>query len=474
MVPQPRHAAAARVALAVEGMSEGFAGAVVTVLAARGLATRPTTLDEAHDYAVIGLAPEKAPTPAEAAAMAPLCERAARAGSPVVLLAVWPRTSDQGAKKQAAALAYLRAFGAIIVGDPDVWIETIALIAGYGIPRGPGVAIVAPSGTWLAAAAEAMRQTYSGGSTRVPPILREAGKLGPADIALVDASLESSAPERVASTQVIPVVGRGELLTDRGRMPLVGLGAALGAASCAGAFAARVASGLGPGQKPPADLQPDLERFERQLDKLGHVAGDHESKVLLAAYGVTITRQAVATTPSAATRIAKKAGYPVEIKPWDPDLPSELDGCPVERGLATAADVRRAFAAVARAAGFDGGVPVIVRETPPGGREANVQLIRVGALGWTVIVEVAGALGPAAAPAPLCATDARALAGLVEASRAGDPQPDHEALADLLTRASYLVTDHDEVIAEFNLPRVIVHGKGDGAVVADAHAVLKS
>ncbi len=474
MVPQPRQAAAARVALAVDGMSAGYANAVATVLAARGLVTEPTTLEQAPDHAVIGLAPDKVPTPAETAAMAPLCERAATAGSPVVVLALWPLGSDQGARKQAAAIAYLRTFGAIITTDPDVWVETIALIAAYGIPSGAGVAIIAPAGTWLAAAAEALRQSYTSTSARLPAILREAGKIGPADIALVDPSLESSAPQRMGSAQVIPVVARGELLSDRGSMPLVGLAAALGAASCAGGFAARVAKGLGPGREAADDLQPDLERFDRQLDKLGQVAGDHETKVLLAAYGVAVTRQAVATTPSAATRIAKKAGFPVEIKPWDPDLPSEIEGCPVERGLATAADVRRAYAAVAKAAGLDGGVPVIVRETPPAGREANVHLTRIGALGWTVIVEVAGAPGPAAAPAPLCSTDAHALARLVEASRAGDPQPDRGAFAELLTRVSYLVVAHDEVIDELYLPRVIVHGEGDGAVVADAHALLKS
>jgi hypothetical protein len=116
---------------------------------------------------------------------------------------------------------------------------------------------------------------------------------------------------------------------------------------------------------------------------------------------VPITRQAVATSPSAALRLAAKAGFPVDVKPWGPDVPSERDGCPVERGLASAADVRRAFAAVLAQAGqpLDGGA-VIVRASPRPGRELRVKIVHLPDLGPTVIVEVPGQ-PPEAAPAPL-------------------------------------------------------------------------
>src|SRR5438132_1394002 len=135
---------------------------------------------------------------------------------------------------------------------------------------------------------------------------------------------------------------------------------------------------LGPAPRTAsAELSIDRDKLERQLGKLaaGRI-GDHETKVLLSAYGVPITRQAVATTPSAAVKLARRAGYPVELKPWGHDLPSEPAGCPVERSVTSDAMVRAAFATVLAAAGRPPGdaAGVIIRETPPPGRELAVSL----------------------------------------------------------------------------------------------------
>jgi hypothetical protein len=272
----------------------------------------------------------------------------------------------------------------------------------------------------------------------------------------------------------VPVVVRGELADDSGgRPPLVGLRAAIGAAINAGRFGERIAAGLGPAPaEESAPLGADHERFDRQLDKLGKHAGDHESKVLLASWGIPVCRQAVATTASAATRIAKKAGYPVEIKPWGPEVMSEAEGCPVERDLGNAAEVRRAFAAVARQANLPETTPVIVRETPRPGREVRARITRLHDVGWTLLLDVATAPAVLAAPAPLRRVDAEELARALEATRAEDPTPDHDALADILVRASHLAVHNAEVVVELELGRILVHARGEGAVVVDARAIL--
>jgi acetyltransferase len=277
----------------------------------------------------------------------------------------------------------------------------------------------------------------------------------------------------VGNALVVPVLARAELLGSDARVPLVGLRASLTAVAEVGRFARRLAGGLGPGQSSDiSDPAPERERFLRQIDKLDTRAGDHEAKVLLASYGIPVTRQAVATTPSAATRLAKKAGFPVEVKPWGPDQLSERDGCPVQRDLHTAADVRRGVAAVSRAAGLPEDAPVIVRETPPAGREVSAHISRVGALGWMVVVEVAGVPEPAAAPAPLSPVDVAELTSLVQASRASDPEPDREALADMLVRAASLAVDNEDVIEALYLHRIIVTPRTERSLVADAQAVL--
>lgn len=480
MAPQLRHATAARVALAAsaEHAASACAGDAARALGERGLPVEAVELDAAPEISarVIAFAPEAPPTPRLAARVARVCERAALAGRPVVMLAAHPQARAEQELETVCALAYLRAHGAIVCTDPDTWLESVALIAGFGIPSGSQVAIVAPPGTWLAASAAALAREAHGPSTRPPALASDTAKLGSTHIALVAReALTKSVPERVGNAMIIPVVGRAELIGDERRPVLVGLRAALGAATAVGRFAERLATGLGPAEPESPELaaiEPDHERFDRQLSNLGRRAGDHETKVLLASYGVDVTRQAVATTPSAATRIAKKAGYPVDVKPWGPDLPGEPDGCPVERGLTTAAEVRRAFASVAREAELADGTPVIVREAPPRGRDVSVRIARIGPLGWMTVVEAAGAPGPAAGPAPLRRADAMELARVVEATRADDPEPDRAALADALVRASYLVIDRADVIESLDLFRVLVFAKGNGAVVADAHAEL--
>src|SRR4029077_5213462 len=108
--------------------------------------------------------------------------------------------------------------------------------------------------------------------------------------------------------------------------------------------------------------------LDRQLGRLASEmrVGDHETKTLLKAYGTPITRQIVAPTPSAAVKGARtKVHYPVEVKPWGHDVPTEREGCPVERGVTSDAMVRRAFAAVLAAAGkLSPAGAVIVREAP--------------------------------------------------------------------------------------------------------------
>jgi hypothetical protein len=293
------------------------------------------------------------------------------------------------------------------------------------------------------------------------------------DVVLYDPAL-GPAPAHLPGLHV-PVVARGELAG--GEVALYGMRSALAAIDLLGRAAERIAVGLGTAQRGDRDDDIDSERLERQLAKLapGSRVGDHETKVLLAAYGVPITRQAVAVTPSAAVRKARSVEFPVELKPWGHDVPTEADGCPVERGVTSDALVRRAFTAVLAAAGrapTGADAAVIVRETPPAGRDLAVSLVRLPALGWTVVLELPGAPHVAAAPAPLRLVDAQALAAAVVASRAADAEPDRAGLAQLLRRASHLVADVDARLVRLELPRVVVGGRGARTLVVDAWCEL--
>lgn len=459
-------------ALRARGIDARIADAPIEHRASRAANdSRTDRLDAVLGDDVIAWALDAAPGAALALELAAVCAHAAGAGRPVCLLAPLPRGTGRPAIERAAALAYLRSYGAAVGHDVDAWLEAVVLLVRFGLPAGPRAAVVAPPGSWLEAQAVAIAAEAELGGARSPLSAPD----DPTDVVLYDPAL--GAPPGSTPGLHVPVAARGELADST--MILYSARAALGAITILGRAAERIAVGLGPAPAAAsAELAIDRERLARQLAKLGTEqlrVGDHETKVLLAAYGVPITRQAVATTPSAAVKLARRAGYPVEIKPFGHDLPSEPAGCPVERNVASDAMVRAAFTTVLVAAGRapEGGTGVIIRETPPPGRELSVTFLELASLGWTVVLDSAGTGQLAAAPAPLRLIDAQALAAQVAASRAGDPDPDRTGLANLLRRASHLAVDLGDRLARLELPRVIVGGRGARTLVVDAGTELR-
>lgn len=433
-------------------------GDVVQVLKVRGMEARTAPEPDSQDAEIIAWALAEPP---DLAAASTIAAAQRQSEQPLLLLCPPLRKTGRGTVDRAAAAAYLRSFGVAIFDDPDAWIEAIVLVALHGAPRGSRVAIVAEPGTWLEASALAL-----GGDGARPPLSSQLTSIEPTDAVLVDA--RDAPPATALLAMIVPVCPRAELSASP--RWLCGVPAAVRAVSITGGAVERAALGRGPAPRTAsAELEIDQPRLERQLGKIGRLErrlGDHETKVLLAAYGVPITRQAVATTPSAAVGLAKRVGYPVDIKPWGSDLPSETAGCPVEANLDTAAAVRRAFSAVLTGR-TDPEPAVIVREAPPPGRELSARIAPLPCVGLTVVVEAPGQ-APAAAPAPLRLADAQALASHLVASRAGEPEPDRVALANLLRRASHLVADHPSRIAALELSRIVVGSRGDRTLVIDA------
>jgi ATP-grasp domain-containing protein len=469
----PAHLGATAVAaLRARGIDARIADAPIDPRASRAANDRRADqIDARLGDDVIAWALDAAPGAALAIELAAVCARAAGTGRPVCLLAPLPRGSGRPAIERAAALAYLRSYGAAVGHDVDAWLEAVVLLVRFGLPAGPRAAVVAPPGSWLEAQAIAIATEAELGGARSPLSAPD----DPTDVVLYDPAL--GAPPSSAPGLHVPVAARGEL-ADSAAI-LYSARAALGAITILGRAAERIAVGLGPAPAAAsAELAIDRDRLARQLAKLGSDQlrlGDHETKVLLAAYGVPITRQAVATTPSAAVKLARRAGYPVEIKPFGHDLPSEPAGCPVERNVTSDAMVRAAFTTVLVAAGRtpNDGTGVIIRETPAPGRELSITFLELPSLGWTVVLDTAGAGQLAAAPAPLRLIDAQALAAQVAASRAGDPDPDRTGLANLLRRASHLVVDLGDRMSRLELPRIVVGGRGARTLVVDASTELR-
>ncbi len=468
MAQAPRSSAAAQLAPSrVDVIAPAELGkTAIAALRARGISAHAVDAPaEDEEDAVVAWALAAPPSAAAAVELAERCARASETGRPVCLLAPAVRGTNRAAIERVAALAHLRAYGAAILHDVDAWLEAIVLLVRFGLPAGPRTAVIAPEGSWLHAQAQAIVVEAETLNTRSPLTAPD----DPTDVALYDPALGN--PPRNVPALHVAVAPRGELAGD---VPaLFGARAALGASTALGQAARRIAIGLGAAPRIATnELQIDRERLERQLAWLANVnstrIGDHHTKVFLKAYGIEIGRQAVAETPSAAVKLARQIGFPVELKPHGHDLPTEPDGCPVEHDVTSDALVRQAFSAVQTKANTTDGV--IVRGKPLAGREVAVTFLQLPSLGWTVVLEAGARL--AAAPAPLRSVDAEALAAHVIASRADDPEPDRTGLANVLRRASHFVVDV-EAITTLELPRVIVGGRGAVTVVVDAFATLR-
>ncbi|HET9729872.1 MAG TPA: acetate--CoA ligase family protein, partial [Acidimicrobiia bacterium] len=108
----------------------------------------------------------------------------------------------------------------------------------------------------------------------------------------------------------------------------------------------------------------------------GQALSEWDSKLLLKAYGIPITRDVLCESATAAVRAAKERGFPVVMKVVSPDIAHKSDAGLVRVGVASAAEVRETcdeLMAKARRANrgarIDG---IIVSEMVTGGVEALI------------------------------------------------------------------------------------------------------
>jgi acetyl-CoA synthetase len=204
----------------------------------------------------------------------------------------------------------------------------------------------------------------------------------------------------------------------------------------------------------------------------GETLTEREAKAVLAAYGVPVVGEALATDAEAAVAAAEAAGYPVVLKVESPALPHKTEAGVIRLGLGGPDAVRTAFAEVMANAGRAApGAPingVLVQPMVPAGIEMVVGARRDPLFGPTVLVGMGGILvellrDTAVALAPVGHDEAREMlaglrgAGLLQGFR-NLPPVDLDALAGVVQRVSELAADHADRIAEIDVNPVICAG----------------
>jgi acyl-CoA synthetase (NDP forming) len=209
-----------------------------------------------------------------------------------------------------------------------------------------------------------------------------------------------------------------------------------------------------------------------------------EVKRLLAAYGVSVTRERVVSTEDEAVAAAGTIGYPVVLKAISRAVVHKSDLGLVRLGLDSADAVRRAWTDVTEALARKGATVegCLVSEMVRGEAEVIVGVKRDPQFGPVVLVGSGGvlvevlrdvqmALAPVSSEHALRLLRALKLWPLLAGVRGRAPL-DVDAIAGVVSRVSWLAVDLADRLVELDINPLIVRAAGGGAVAVDARATL--
>ena len=206
-----------------------------------------------------------------------------------------------------------------------------------------------------------------------------------------------------------------------------------------------------------------------------------EVKALVKTYGVTVNRETVVQSLDDALRAASELGFPVVLKTVSRELIHKSDIGGVHLNLGNADELRSAWKSLAdhvehSSEGY------LVGEMVPHRTEVIVGLKYDHEFGPMVVFGLGGMVAEliadvCVAPAPISVERTLQLLAelklwpLLNGDR-GQPPLDVDALADIISRVSWLGADAGPHISELDLNPILVAARGEGAVAVDGAASL--
>lgn len=239
-----------------------------------------------------------------------------------------------------------------------------------------------------------------------------------------------------------------------------------------------------PFEKPAQRRLPAAKQVEGLLAEPGALS-EFRSKELLTAYGIPVTRDALATSGAEAAKAAKQIGFPVVMKVSSPDLLHKSDLGLVSVGVASLAEVERTYRDLmtrAEKAAPDARIEgVIVSELVLGGVECVVGVSQDDLFGPTIMFGLGGILVEVLKDVtfrvpPFDRSEARRMIGEVQGfplltGARGAPKSKLSALTDVIMKVQRLAMDHADSIAELDINPLVVTPAG--AVALDALVVAR-
>jgi len=224
------------------------------------------------------------------------------------------------------------------------------------------------------------------------------------------------------------------------------------------------------------------KRMVAQSIKAGRSAlSEYDSKRILAAYGVPVTRERLVNTAQDARAAAERIGYPVVLKGCAYDLMHKTEAGLVMVGLTSGKEVAAAFKTLKSNAGPDFSGGFLVQEMVKGDRELMIGMMRDDQFGPTVMFGLGGIFTEvledvAFRLAPLKQSDARQMMSEIRATKIlasvrGMPRVDRAALARAIVAVGNAAADNPD-IAEIDINPLIVSGSRPVAV--DGLVIIKA
>lgn len=432
----------------------------------------------------------------------------------------------------AIADAVLRQFGVIRVHECDELYETAVFLRRRYWPRGRGVAAASPTGGTLVQLADAAagygltwpeysQKTQDALAALLPGYGKVSNPTDMTSLATGEQGLYRQALNTIAGDEnvdlVVPIyasVSKDDL--QRGadfvancgkaaamlwvggcsddasftRKDLVSAGVTVyrNATPCMRAFRAAYDFGAYVTVHRSGDTKPqrpqglDCEHAAAMLRRTGERLTEREAKAVLAAYGLPVAREHLATSAAEAIQHAREIGGAVALKIDSPDIAHKTEAGAIRLSVSGDDAVRSAFDEVVAAARryapeakLNG---VLVQEMAPEGVELIVGALRDPIFGPVVVLGLGGIYVEVLKDvtyraAPVTATQAGDMlrelrsAKLMEGVRAMAPR-DTDALVDLIVRLSWFAHDFSDDVAELDLNPVVVLERGAGARVVDA------
>lgn len=223
-----------------------------------------------------------------------------------------------------------------------------------------------------------------------------------------------------------------------------------------------------------------MELIKSALDRGQKALSEYQSKQLLKAYGIPVTREELAQSADEAAAVAARLGYPVVLKACSPELMHKSEAGAVEIGLKNEAEVREVYGRLigAAAAPLEG---ILVQEMVRGNRELVLGLSRDAQFGPCVMFGLGGVLTEVINDtvfrvAPLEIIDAQEMMQDLKAKAILDPfrgqaAADKEAISRSLLALGQIGLEN-EGVAEIDVNPMIIDPAGR-VVAVDALVVLK-